>query len=114
MARIRTYGLFLLLGIFVHPMLYQNVHILWHTAHICHCEKESAGPCRAGMDVVDQNHHCSICEYTFVTQPFPKSEQINFSHTEISRELLCPVTVIEDIQILIYRPSRAPPVVHVI
>lgn len=114
MTRIRTYGLLLLLGIFVHPMLYQNVHILWHTTHVCHCEKESAVPCRTGMDVVGQNHHCPICEYTFVTQPLPKSEQIHFNHTEISRELLSPVPVIEDFHILIHRPSRAPPAVHVI
>lgn len=61
MYKISKHITIVLLGIFVFPILFQSIHIVWHHTRDISCETNDH------KDVLsfNENHHCPICEYQF-------------------------------------------------
>lgn len=106
----------LLFGIFISPIIFQPVHILWHHSHsfnecnhVCTTKSDSHGLDNESKNGIKKYEHCPICEYKFSINNLPivsvfetivPKIDANFDETEIAQLYLHSFSV---------KSPRAPP-----
>lgn len=76
---LRKHIALLLLGMFIFPIAYQSVHVVWYHPHsfICehnHCQQTTAekNTHTNGHKVSDEKSKCPICAYQFLKNEMPQ------------------------------------------
>lgn len=106
---------FALLVIFIFPITYQPLHIVWHSGHgkaavCCHngeCSVESNN--QSGAKVDKKEDHCPICDFEFSVNSIPVYS-VAENHVPVVK-IVRSDTIIEKFIpcIVLIKSSRAPP-----
>jgi hypothetical protein len=71
--KIKKYISVVLLGLFVFPILFQSIHIVWHHSHDILHTSNSLG-CTNKVVCFNEDNHCPICEYQFFVNKQPNTD----------------------------------------
>ncbi len=79
MLKFKRHIVIILLGLFVFPIVFQSLHIVWHHSHdykcnhiLCHIQQTGQN-IQAEINTASQkDNHCPICEYQFSINDLPK------------------------------------------
>lgn len=106
----------ILLGIFIFPITFQSIHIVWHHSHcishkaICHNAVDCHDYTGTAFIHSNSSNHCPICEYQFSINTLP---DIPFFEAVIS--IIFVIYVILSVtkphqEIFAVKTPRAPPI----
>ena len=100
MIRLKKHIAFLLFGIFIFPIVFQSVHIVWHHSHVYKCAHNHGLQAASktdfhsnGENVSEKQTTCPICEYQFSINELPNIATFNavipvfpYSYNEVATQ----------------------------
>lgn len=115
MKHLRIYSIYLLLGVFLFPLVFQSAHVVHHHAQelraaCCHVHETAADPVK--QDGVSQAGEapCAICNYTFSLNVLPGLNPIKTCLPYVSGALPLPSYQRTFAAVYTVKTPRAPPV----
>ena len=104
-----------MLGIFLSPILYQSIHIVWHTlsvekedVHSC-CHEQNISNSSAIPIISNQQDICPVCNYQFSVNDLSAKQNFEFILQEIFILFKENKKSAYEFQIFYLNSNRAPP-----
>jgi hypothetical protein len=118
MRRFRKLSALLLLGMFVFPIFFQPLHVIWHVSKeaLPSCVGTISTPIKFqstdahAYELTSVQTHCLACAFTFITKSLPANAPYTAVLTALVTTLMYDSSVETPSLVLQSTSSRAPPI----
>ncbi|WP_073003283.1 hypothetical protein [Mariniphaga anaerophila] len=113
MPRIKKHIARFLFGIFIFPLTFQSVHIVWHHSSChhgaCHAQVADDHFTDDIVKIVQDEEHCPICEYQFAVNSIPSAPAFQSNKPTTTDKYFAPYAKQPHKKIPTTKSPRAPP-----